>query len=150
MKENLEVLLLIVSIVTPITIGVWFIWKKRQATILENYKTLAQVWTNEGAIISKETKFITLKLSLENGELYGTLESPRFERDFEAHVYPGWFSSKLEISELIGNHIIPKAIIKIKIKGNRNRLKWKAQKLIDVDLLPKSTVLWAWNNRKTI
>lgn len=145
MKENLELLVLIVSIVTPIIGGVWFIWKKRQSAILENYKTLAQVWTNEGDISSKETKYITLKLTLENGELYGSLESPRLERNYEAHVYPGWFSSKLEISELLGRNLISKATIKIKITGNRNRLKWNAQKLKDVDVLPQNTILWPWN-----
>lgn len=145
MKENLELLALILSIVSPIIVGVWFIWKKRQSAILENYKTLAQVWTNEGDISSKETKYITLKLTLENGELYGSLESPRLERNYEAHVYPGWFSSKLEISELLGRNLIPKATIKIKITGNRSRLKWNAQKLKDVDVLPQNTILWPWN-----
>ncbi len=145
MKQYLELWALIVSIVTPIIGGAWFIWKKRQSAIQKNYKTLAQAWTNEGDISSKETKYITLKLTLENGELYGSLESPQLERDYEAHVNPGWFSSKLEISELRGRNLIPKATIKIKITGNRNRLKWNAQKLKDVDILPPNTILWPWN-----
>lgn len=145
MKEKLQLLALVVGIVTPLIGGIWFIWKKRKAAIQKNYKTLAQGWTNEGDIHSTETKYITLNLTLKDGELYGSLESPRLERGYEANVSPGWFTSKLEVSELLGRNLIPKATVRIKIIGNRNRLKWNAKKLHDADVLPEKTILWPWN-----
>ena len=145
MKDQLQILVFFVSIFTALIGGVWFIWKHRKAAIQANYKTLNREWTNEGDIDSKESKYITLKLTLENGDLYGTIESPRLDHDYEAHVSPGWFTSKLEVSELLGRTLIPKATVKIKIKGNRNRLKWNATKIKDIDVIPKNTILWPSN-----
>lgn len=143
MKDQLQILLFIVSILTPLIGGLWFLWRQRKAAIQKNYQTLAREWMNEGDISSKESKYITLKLTLKNGDLYGTIESPLLKRDYEVHVSTGWFTSKLEVTELLGRNIVFKATAKIKITGNRNRIRWRATKIKDTDVIPTKTILWA-------
>ncbi len=142
MKEYLEIFALSIGIAAPIIGGIWFLWIRRQSSIHKNYQTLAQSWTNEGDILGAETKFITLNLRLDNGDLFGTLESPQLDRFYDVHVFPGWFSSRLEISDLRGRIVEPKGTFRIHISDNRNRLQWKAIKLTDTDILPSRTVLW--------
>ena len=142
MKENLEIIALIIGIATPFAAGLWFLWKKRQSTIQENYNTLAQKWTNEGCINGNESMYILLDLALESGELYGSISSPQLERDYNVNVTPGWFSSTLTIGESFGRGVAIQAIVKVKITGNRNRLKWQPITIPSTYTLPPSTVLW--------
>lgn len=142
MKDQLQILVFIISIITSVIGAIWFLWKQRKIAVKAIYKTLACVWTNEGDIHSVDTKYVTLNLMLENGDLYGTVESPKLQNSYEAYVSPGWFTSKLEISELAGRNVIPKATVSLKIKGNKNRLKWKAKTNNDTDILPNNTTLW--------
>jgi hypothetical protein len=142
MKDQLQILVFIIGIMTSVIGAIWFLWKHRKNAIKENYKTLACKWTNEGDIHSVDTKYITLDLMLKNGDLFGTIESPKLENGYEAHVTPGWFTSKLEISELSGRNIIPKSTVRLRIKGNKNRLKWNAKTNNETDILPNNTTLW--------
>jgi hypothetical protein len=142
MKEQLEILSLVLGMAGTIIGGIWFIWNKRQSSIQDNYHTLAQTWTNEGAINNTESMFISLNLTLNNGELYGSLTSPQLERDYDVNVKPGWFSSIMTIGESYGRGVAIKAIVKVRIVGNRNRLKWQPIKVPPTYTLPNKTVLW--------
>ena len=96
-KEWLEVFVLTATLIAILCTGLRFVWHQRQASIEKNYQALARKWTNEGEMNSSETIFIDLDLTLENGDLFGLVNSPQFERPYEAHVDPRWFSSTLTI-----------------------------------------------------
>ena len=142
MNETIEIIALIIGITTPVIGGLWFLWKTRKSSIQNNYQTLAQSWTNEGSINGTESMYISLNLTLNNGEIYGSITSPQLERDYDVNVKPGWFSSTLTIGESFGRGVALKAIVKVKITGNRNRLRWQPIEVPPTYTLPKRTELW--------
>lgn len=131
-----------VVIIGAIAGAVIFIVNMRSKAIETARHDIAQRWTNEGDILSKETAFIDLNIENSDGDLVGILESPRLERPLETHVDVGWRSSTLVISELRGRHLVHIANVSIEVVGNHNRLRWQITSSNPPSYLPRSTTLW--------
>lgn len=121
---------------------IYFVWRWRKNSIDSLRKDLGLVWTNEGDIQSSETNFIDLSLTLEHGDLYGSLSSPQSDDIFDVHVTPGWFSAHASITLLRGRSSLPVADVKLMLKGNRNRLRWVLRTKDAPPFLPRESVLW--------
>jgi hypothetical protein len=128
----------LVAIAGSVAAVALFVWRWRLSSIQSHYRDLALIWTNEGLIGSREPLFIHLALKLERGELFGSLTSPSFKERYSVYVWPGWFASKADIS-LQNRPIMRTTLI---LKGNRNRLYWRVNKINVPSLLPNKTVLW--------
>lgn len=131
-----------IAIIGAFIAVIFFVWRSRKNAIESLRKDIAIVWTNEGDISSKETNFIDLSLKLEYGDLFGSLSSPQTDNTFDVHVTPKWFSAYASVTLLRGRSSLPIAQVRLKIKGNRNRLEWKIINKDAPSFLPKKTILW--------
>jgi hypothetical protein len=95
-------------------------------------------------VTSKETRFVTLELKNEGGDLIGSLWSPSFDQPVEVHATPGWRYSTLEISELRGKFIFPVATVQVRITENDNRLRWVVTSPNRPTYLPPYSLLWPY------
>lgn len=115
-------------------------WMDKKAALR---KDIAQSWTNQGDITSEETLLIDLDLKMHRGEIYGQLwTNAHSERLLEAHLDVHLSSATLRVSELLGSYLRPVAVVRLRLAGNRNRLKWKVIKGNSENWLPKKTLLW--------
>ena len=117
-----------------------FVVKEDREDKLRNL--LGRAWTNEGDITGTEAIFITLDLKLIEGDVVGEMRTSAYERLLEAHLELGWFSSKLTVSELLGRKLMPVAVVRLKLAGNKNRLKWEVVSGNEAAWLPSKTLLW--------
>jgi hypothetical protein len=99
---------------------------------------LSRAWTNEGSINSTETLFITLELEMQNGDVYGSLQTSARERLLDANLEAHLFSATLTVSER-GHEV---ASVQLRLKGNRNRIKWKVISGNVEHWIPEKTLLW--------
>lgn len=126
-----------------------FVWKWRSSAIQSAYRDLALTWTNEGDIGGSGGPYISLALQCVHGELYGTLTSPQFDESYDAHIQPGWFSSTANISLLRGRSVEEIAKFKLRLTGNKNRLRWSAKSADPPEFLPRSAEFWPSPLQKT-
>lgn len=105
-------------------------------------ENIVRAWTNEGDISSNERKFVTLDLALKDGDVYGTLSLNTEERLLGAHVGIGWGRATLQVSRFRSRGLQPIATVRLRLSGNRNRLKWKVVKEEEKGVLPAKTLLW--------
>ncbi len=138
----LEALAYLVAVLGGMFGAYLFLYRLRKQHIASAFRTIARAWANEGDISGTDTFFVTLELSDWDGDLVGSLLSNAHDRVLEAHAYVGWFSTKLEISELLGRDLLPVGTVSLKLTGNNNRLRWRCKKQSDANVLPKATVLW--------
>src|SRR5690606_14926637 len=103
---------------------------------------LARAWTNEGDVTSSERRFVDLILESHNGDLIGTLNSPRLDQPLDVSADVGWFSTTLTLTELRGRAPVRVAKVNVKVGGNSNRLSWRAKSFNWPDYLPRSAELW--------
>jgi len=103
---------------------------------------ISSAWTNEGDISSPETHFVTVQLELIDGDIIGQIRTNAYDRLLEAHVDLGFFNIKLMITELLGRSLVPVAVVRLKLKGNRNRLSWQVVSGNKQGWLPTRTLLW--------
>jgi hypothetical protein len=142
LTTNLQIATYTVGIATAIVAVVRFLLKARRESIDSLRRDLARPWTNEGDISSEETAFVNLDICLKDGELFGTLASPREERLLSAHVDVHWGFAVLRISRLMGRSQLLVSKVRLRLKGNRNRVHWKSILDRSEGLLPQRTVLW--------
>ncbi|WP_293325006.1 hypothetical protein [Parvibaculum sp.] len=131
-----------IAILGALLSGTIYLVHSREGSIQETRKILATTWTNEGDISSKEYNFIDLSLELKDGDLYGTLTSPQKDGPYDVNVDVGWFSSRATISELYGRRVVTVATVRLKIKGNNNRLAWTVVSGSPPSIIPRNTTLW--------
>lgn len=142
LKDWLEAAAYTVAIVGAIAGSIVFLANARKSSIETTRKDIVRTWTNEGDILSKETAFIDLKLENSDGDIIGTLESPRLDNPLDVSVDIGWGSSTLTVTELRGRSLIHVATVKIEVVGNHNRLKWRVTSPNVPSYLPRSSELW--------
>jgi hypothetical protein len=142
LKDLLEVCAYGTAIIASVAGAVLFLARKRNQSIETTRKNLARTWTNEGDILVEETHFVHLCLEDEDGDIIGRLESSGLERPLEVQCQVGWWSTKLNISELRGRSLVTVASIKLRITGNNNRLRWRQVTTTPCPDLPFSTTLW--------
>lgn len=142
LKDWLEVCAYIAAIVGGIAGGSIFLANAREDAISNSRAALVQHWTNEGDVSSNEKKFIDLALENIDGDVIGTLTSPKLTTPLDVHVDIGWFSSKLTVKQLQARTVSTVATIRLKITGNQNRLSWSVISSSLPDYLPQSTTLW--------
>ena len=142
LKDWLEAGAYAVAILGAIAGAAVFLSSARSDAIEKNRAALARAWTNEGDVLSNETKFVDLILENEDGDIIGTLTSPRLDQPLDIHADVGWFSSTLTIKQLRGRSIATVATVQVKVVGNNNRLAWQATTLQLPEYLPRSTKLW--------
>lgn len=101
-------------------------------------KDLARTWTNEGSVNSPDTVLITLDLKMVDGDVLGGLQTSARQRllgmNLEAHLT----SATLRVSESLRTV----AVVRLRLTGNRNRIKWKVLSGNSENWLPKKTLLW--------
>ena len=78
LKDWLEATTYIIAVVGAVAGSIVFLVNARKTSIETTRKDIVRAWTNEGDILSKETAFIDLKLENSDGDIIGTLESPRW------------------------------------------------------------------------
>jgi len=148
LKDWLESLAYLVAILAPTIAGVAYLIGRRTRDIAALTTDLARPWTNEGDIVSDEPVFLHLYLDLTAGDLIGSLTSSTHDRSLEAHVTVRWRHAVLVITELAGRSLLPVAIVKLTLVGNRNRLDWKLKRVHQPYELPKRTLLWPDSSAK--
>jgi len=141
-REWLEGLAYLVAILGGIAAAFLYFQGARKEAISVARKEIARAWTNEGDITSTETRFITLELEDKSGDLIGSLSTNAYDRPLEVHADVGWFSTRLDISELRGRNVVSIATAKVTLTGNNNRLEWRLTERQGTEVLPKKTVLW--------
>jgi hypothetical protein len=103
---------------------------------------LARAWTNEGDVSSNEAVLITLDLKIQDGDVYGPLQTSTRERllcaNLEAHLRSG----TLTVSELRGRSSRTVAVVRLRLKGNRNRVKWTVLSGNAEHWIPDKALLW--------
>jgi hypothetical protein len=104
--------------------------------------TLGRPWTNEGAIDSKDTVLITLDLKTQDGDVFGSLQTSARERLLSANLAAHLWSGTLTISETRGRSIRTVAVVRLRLKGNRNRVEWKVISGNAEHWIPDKTLLW--------
>jgi hypothetical protein len=120
----------------------WNLRDRRRTEIDTLRNGLGQAWTNEGDIASTEILYMTLELALSDGDLTGSLQTPEGDRPFDANVDVYWGHGIVTISRLYERTPKLVMIAKVQLKGNRNRLHWKALDDRSQGALPTETVLW--------
>jgi hypothetical protein len=103
---------------------------------------LSRAWTNEGCINSTDTVLITLDLKMEDGDVYGSLQTSARERLLNAHLEAHLFSATLRVTELRHRTIRTVAVVRLRLRGNRNRIKWKVISGNAEHWVPDKTRLW--------
>lgn len=142
LSQGLEALAYIVAIVGGIAGAIIYLHGVRKSSIESTIQIIARAWTNEGDISSTESKFVTLELKNIDGDLVGSISTSAQANTLEAHATVGWLSTELQVSELLGRNVVPIGTAKLKLIGNRNRLKWSFNGKKESALLPKDTLLW--------
>lgn len=142
LKDWLEAGAYAVAILGALAGALVFLGNARSNAIDKNRSTLVRAWTNEGDVLSKETKFIDLVLEDHDGDVIGTIASPRLEEPLDVHADVDWFSTKLTTTQLRGRTIAPVATVHVKFTGNDNRLSWQAIDFQVPEHLPRATTLW--------
>jgi hypothetical protein len=142
LKEWLEALAYLMAVVVPLVTAIVYLLRKRHESIKTLRLDLARSWTNEGDINSEERIFVDLDLCILDGDLVGSLTCTAEEHPLEAHVEVGWGRATLSVSRLIGKSLESLGQVRLKLKGNRNRLHWKLAGKQWSELLPIETTLW--------
>ncbi len=142
LKDWIEAVAYTVAILGAIAGAIIFLANARNESIKTSRSDIVRNWTNEGDILSKETAFIDLDLENSDGDIIGTLKSPRLDQPLDVHVDVGWGSNKLVISQLRGRSVVQIATAKIQVTGNHNRLQWHISSSDAPEFLPRSTELW--------
>ncbi len=142
LKDWLESSAYAVGILGALAGALVFLSNTRSSAIDKNRSTLVRKWTNEGDVLSKEAKYIDLTLEDQDGDVVGTIVSPRLGEPLDVHADIGWFSSKLTITQFRGRTIAPVATVQVKIIDNDNRLSWQVVGLRVPEYLPRATTLW--------
>jgi hypothetical protein len=138
----LESLAYFVAIAGGIAGAIIYLYGVRKSSIESTIQTIARAWTNEGDISSTESTFVTLELKNIDGDLVGSISTSAQTNTLEAHATVGWFSTELQVSELLGRNIVTIGTAKLRLIGNRNRLKWNFNGKKESALLPEDTLLW--------
>ena len=97
---------------------------------------------NEGDISSPETNFITIELQIYDGDIIGQIRTNAYDRLLDANIDIGLLSIQMTISELLGRTPVPVAVVRLKLKGNRNRLSWQVLSGNEKAWFPDKTLLW--------
>lgn len=107
-------------------------------------RDIGRPWTNEGSLGTTEDDlpFITVALKLEDGDVYGEISTSAYKRPLGVHLKIGWFASTLIVTELVGSSALPVADVRIRLRGNRNRLSWKVVSGNKLAWLPQKALLW--------
>jgi len=142
MKEQLETLAYLTAILGSIFGALIFVVRCRSASISNLREALANEWTNEGDISQDLSPFVNLKLSIEDGDLFGTIRSSSEDHDLEAHVDVHWGWAKLRVTRLLGRNLFPVATVVLRLTGNRNQLTWLAIRRQEASLFPRRSELW--------
>jgi hypothetical protein len=103
---------------------------------------LGRGWTNEGSINSPDTVLITLDLKMQDGDVYGSLQTSTRERLLGANLEAHLRSGTLTISERTGRSSRTVAVVRLRLTGNRNRVKWKVISGNAEHWIPDKTLLW--------
>jgi hypothetical protein len=142
LKDWLQAGANLVIIVGGITGGAWFVNNARTETIAANRQAIVRAWTNEGDILSTETRFVALNLQDYDGDIIGSLSGPGFDDTLDVQADIGWFSSTLTLTQLRGRSVVPVASVRVKLTGNDNRLSWQVMGGQAPAYLPSATTLW--------
>ena len=103
---------------------------------------LCRAWTNEGDVNSADTVFITLDLKMQDGDVIGSLQTNAYERLLDANLDVHLFSATLRVSEFRHRSSRTVAIVRLRLRGNRNRIKWKVVSGNVEHWIPDKTLLW--------
>ena len=99
---------------------------------------LSRTWTNEGSINSPDTVLITLDLKLHDGYVIGSLQTSTSDRLLSANLDVHLISATLRVSERSRTV----AVVRLRLRGNRNRVKWKVISGNEEKRVPDKTSLW--------
>lgn len=138
----LEALAYLVAVLGSIVGAYLSLCRLRKKRIASVFHIIARAWTNEGDISGNNTVFVTLELVDSDGDLVGSLSSNAHDRVLEADACVGWFSTRLEVTELLGRSRQPVGTAYLKLTGNNNRLRWRCKRQSGAYILPSETVLW--------
>jgi hypothetical protein len=103
---------------------------------------LCRAWTNEGSINSKDAVLITLDLKMQDGDVFGSLQTSARERLLSANLEAHLSSGTLTVSELKGRSKRTVAVVRLSLRGNRNRVKWTVISGNVEHWIPDKTLLW--------
>jgi hypothetical protein len=103
---------------------------------------LCRAWTNEGSIDSGETLLITVDLKMQDGDVLGALQTSARERLLSAHLKAHMRFGILTITERTGRSSRTVAAVRLRLKGNRNRVKWTVISGNKEKWIPDKTLLW--------
>ncbi len=103
---------------------------------------LCRAWTNEGCINSTDTVLLTLDLKMHDGDVIGSLQTNAYERLLDAHLEAHLFSATLKVSEFRHRSSRTVAVVRLRLRGNRNRIKWKVISGNGEHWVPDKTSLW--------
>ena len=103
---------------------------------------LCRAWTNEGSINSTDAVLITLDLKMLDGDVIGPLQTNAYERLLDANLEVHLFSATLRVSEFRHRSSRTVAVVRLRLRGNRNRIKWKVTSGNAEHWVPDKTVLW--------
>ena len=142
LKDWLEAGAYAVAILGALAGAYIFLANERAEAIEVNRISITRAWTNEGDVTGEETKFIDLVLENHNGDIIGTLTSPRINHPLDVHVNVGWFSSDLIITQFHNRTVNVIAEVNLKVSGNNNRIEWNTPSGTLPNFLPRKTVLW--------
>ena len=92
-------------------------------------KAFVRPWTNEGAVSSRDTRFIDLCLEDHDGDVICTLNRPQLYWPLDVHVEVGWHSSVAHVVEIRSTNVVEVAQARIEVVGNHNRLNWEVTSL---------------------
>ena len=113
-----------------------FSFRSEKTDALRN--ALSRAWTNEGAKGSKDTVLMTLDLKMKDGDVFGSLQTTTRQRLLNANLEAHLTSATLKVSE--STRVI--ATVRLRLMGNRNRVKWKVVSGNSEKWLPDRTILW--------
>jgi hypothetical protein len=87
---------------------------------------------------SPDTVLITLDLRMQDGDVFGSLQTSTRERLLGANLESHLRSGTLTISERSRTV----AVVRLRLKGNRNRVKWNVISGNAEHWIPDKTLLW--------
>ena len=85
---------------------------------------------------------ITLDLKMHDGDVIGSLQTNAYERLLDAHLEAHLFSATLRVSEFRHRSSRTVAVVRLRLTGNRNRIKWKVISGNVEHWIPDKTLLW--------
>lgn len=142
LKDWLEALAYVVAIVGGLSAAAIYVVGLRSEALASARQGMVRSWTNEGDITSRETRFVTMNIQEQDGDLIGSLSTNAADGLLDISIRPGWFSSRIEVFHLQGRNLVQVATVKVKLTGNNNRLSWSLVGEKGADLLPTETTLW--------